>query len=196
MKHLILITFFALFSFASNASSKTGYEILTKKSNLKWTGKKVTGKHFGSVELTNGKLEFEGDDLKGGQFEIDMTSIKVEDITNKEWNTKLENHLKNDDFFSVTKHKTAKVVIKDVIFGKGGVYNVTADLTIKGITKPVLFDATVTKKKGMITANAKIVFNRTLWDVKYKSGKFFKDLGDKLIYDDVEIEVKLVAKSK
>lgn len=169
------------------------FKVETKKSSLKWTGKKVTGKHFGKVKIKNGKLDFEGSDLKGGEFEIDMTSITVDDISNQEWNTKLVNHLKNDDFFSVDKHKTAKVTIKSVSLGKG-VYNVTADLTIKGITKPVYFDADIQTKKDTIEAKAKITFNRTLWDVKYNSGKFFKDLGDKMIYDDVEIEVNLVAK--
>ena len=171
----------------------TNFKVETKESSLKWTGKKVTGKHFGKVNIKNGKLRFEGSDFKGGEFEIDMTSITVDDISNQEWNTKLVNHLKNDDFFSVDKHKTAKVKIKSVTLGKG-VYNVTADLTIKGITKPVYFDADVKAKKDTIEAKAKITFNRTLWDVKYNSGKFFKDLGDKMIYDDVEIEVNLVAK--
>lgn len=173
--------------------AKANYKVETKQSFLKWTGKKVTGKHFGKVKIKSGKLNFEGIDLKGGEFEIDMTSITVDDISNQEWNTKLVNHLKNDDFFSVDKHETAKVTIKSVTLGKG-VYNVTADLTIKGITKPVYFDADIQNKKGTIEAKAKITFNRTLWNVKYNSGKFFKDLGDKMIYDDVEIEVNLVAK--
>jgi polyisoprenoid-binding protein YceI len=188
-----IILAIALAVSTSVLAKTSSFKVETKKSSLKWTGKKVTGKHFGKVKIKNGKLNFEGSDLKGGEFEIDMTSITVDDISNQEWNTKLVNHLKNDDFFSVDKHKTAKVTIKSVTLGKG-VYNVTADLTIKGITKPVYFDADIQTKKDTIEAKAKITFNRTLWDVKYNSGKFFKDLGDKMIYDDVEIEVNLVAK--
>lgn len=197
MKHLkILALMLSMVVTTTSWAAKTAkanYKVETKKSFLKWTGKKVTGKHFGKVKIKSGKLDFEGNDLKGGEFVIDMKSITVDDISNQEWNTKLVNHLKNDDFFSVDKHETAKVTIKSVSLGKG-VYNVTADLTIKGITKPVYFDADIQNKKDSIEAKAKITFNRTLWNVKYNSGKFFKDLGDKMIYDDVEIEVNLVAK--
>lgn len=196
MKKLFFISLLFAGLFSLNSQAKTSFDVLSNKSILKWTGKKVTGKHFGKVKINKGKLEFEGQDLKGGEFEIDMSSIMVEDLTDKEWNTKLVNHLKSDDFFSVNKHKTAKIVIKDVIFGKGGTYNVTADLTIKGVTKPVLFDAAVTRTKNQVEAKAKIVFNRTHWNVKYRSGNFFKDLGDKMIYDDVEIDVTLVASTK
>ncbi|TNF01043.1 MAG: YceI family protein [Deltaproteobacteria bacterium] len=194
MKHInILVLMFSLIASTSLFAAATSFKVETKKSHLKWTGKKVTGKHFGKVSVKSGELKFEGNDLKGGEFLIDMTSITVDDLTNQEWNTKLVNHLKNDDFFSVDKHKEAKVTIKSVTLGKG-VYNVTADLTIKGITKPVYFDADIQMKKDVVTAKANITINRTLWNVKYGSGKFFKDLGDKMIYDDVEIEVNLTAK--
>ncbi len=194
MKHFNILTLmFTLIFSTSVFAANTNFNVEAKKSHLKWTGKKVTGKHFGKVQIKSGKLNFEGADLKGGEFEIDMTSITVDDITNKEWNTKLLNHLKSDDFFSVDKHKTAKIAIKSVTLGKG-VYNVTADLTIKGITKPIYFDADIQQKKDGVEAKAKITINRTLWNVKYNSGKFFKDLGDKMIYDDVEIEVNLTAK--
>ena len=121
-----------------------------------------------------------------------MTSIVVTDLTG-EYKGKLEGHLKADDFFGVAKHKKAKLKIKDVQFGKGGHYDVFAELTIKGITKPISFKADVTNSDKAATAKAKIVFNRTDFGIKYKSGKFFKSLGDKLIYDEVELLVKLVA---
>ena len=39
--------------------------------------------------------------------------------------------------------------------------------------------------------NSNLTFDRTKYDVRYRSGNFFQNLGDKLIYDDIELEVSL-----
>jgi polyisoprenoid-binding protein YceI len=182
---------------AAPVSKAVTYSLDTKQSLLTWNGKKVTGEHTGNLMLKSGSLVIEGSHLTGGEFVIDMTSLTCTDLKDAEWNKKLVDHLKNDDFFSVDKHGTASLKIKNVIFGKGGIYNVTADLTIKGITKPILFDAEVDEVKGgAVKARAVIVFNRTDYDVKYNSGKFFQNLGDKLISDDVSVSVSLVTQKK
>ncbi|MBC7126302.1 MAG: YceI family protein, partial [Bacteroidales bacterium] len=67
---------------------------------------------------------------------------------------------------------------------------VTADLTIKGITKPITFE--VIKKGNVYTST--ITVDRTQYNIRYGSGKFFEGLGDKMIYDEFTIEVKLVVK--
>ena len=38
---------------------------------------------------------------------------------------------------------------------------------------------------------AEIVIDRSKYDVRYGSGSFFDDLGDKTIYDDFTLTVKL-----
>ena len=182
-------------AFASNDMKKVKktYSIDSKKSTIVWVGKKVTGKHEGTISVKSGSLKYDGTDLTGGEFVIDMTTINTTDLSG-EWKTKLDNHLKDGDFFNTSKHKTAKLVIKDAQFGKGGHWDVTGDLTIKGITKPVMFKANVTKKGKMLMAKADIKFNRLDYGVKYNSGKFFQNLGDKMIYDDVELKVNLTSK--
>ena len=182
-------------SFVANASSmkKMDYKIDATKSKVTWTGKKVTGQHVGTINVKSGSLKYDGTNLTGGEFVIDMTSINTTDLSG-EWKGKLDNHLKGEDFFNTSKNKTAKLVIKSAQFGKGGHWDVNADLTIKGITKPVMFKANLVKKKGALMADAKLKINRLDYGVKYKSGKFFKGLGDKMIYDDFELDIKLVTK--
>lgn len=192
-KYLMLLVL--SLSFAVNASSmkKNDYKIDATKSKVIWTGKKVTGQHVGTVNVKSGSLKYDGSNLTGGEFIIDMTSIDTTDLSG-EWKGKLDNHLKSEDFFDTSKNKTAKLVIKSAQFGKGGHWDVNAELTIKGITKPVMFKANVAMKGKSVTADAKIKINRLDYGVKYKSGKFFKGLGDKMIYDDFELNVKLVTK--
>lgn len=173
-----------------------GVKVDTKTSKLGWLAKKVTGQHNGEVIIKSGSLEIDNNTLTGGEFVINMTSINVLDITNEEYNTKLVNHLNSPDFFNTAEFPEAKFKITSAKKSKSdqGNYEITGDLTIKGITKPVTFPAQVDVKDGNILASATIIFDRAQYDVKYGSGSFFDNLGDKTIYDEVEMKVNLVAR--
>jgi polyisoprenoid-binding protein YceI len=163
-------------------------------SYVKWTGYKVTGQHFGKVMLKSGSLEFEGDNLIGGAFEMDMTSITVEDLTG-EGAKKLGGHLKSDDFFGVTAHPTSKFVITKVVSrGTPGAYKIIGNLNLKAATKELRFNADIKTIEGKQTAVAKIKLDRSEYDIRYGSGSFFDNLGDKTIYDEFDLEINLVYK--
>lgn len=167
------------------------YKVDTEKSSLTWVGKKLTGSHNGTIDLTSGNLLFEGKKLVGGNFTIDMPTIKDADKSDK-----LEGHLKADDFFGVDKFASANLIIKKVVAGSGNNVTVTGDLTIKGITNPVTFPATVSwNADGTVAAAAnKVIVDRTKYGIKFRSKGMFPDVGDKLIYDEFELTVKLIAK--
>ncbi len=183
----------ALISFAFTADNGK-YKVNSTNSTLTWVGKKVTGEHTGNLAIKNGELEFANNKLKGGSFEIDMTSITCTDLTG-EWNEKLVGHLRSDDFFSVDKYPTSKVAITKVKSKGSNKHEVTADVTIKGITHPVTFMATTQESNGVITATADVAVDRTKYDIKYGSGSFFDGLGDKMIDDEFTLSVSLKANS-
>jgi polyisoprenoid-binding protein YceI len=179
-------------STANGSDTKDTYVADVTSSEIIWKGYKVTGQHDGTVELKNGTLIFEDNVLVGGEFAIDMTTIKNKDMAGGGGAAKLEGHLKSDDFFSVDKHPTANFKITKVIpYGTAGSYRVAGDLTIKGITKPVKFMANVTNTGGVMTATADITIDRSEYDVRYGSGSFFDNLGDKALHDDFDLNVKL-----
>lgn len=165
-------------------------EIDPASSKVVYVGKKVAGSHTGEVKLASGNLIFNKNALTGGEFVADMTSITNTDITDKEYHGKFIGHMLADDFFAVEKNPTATFVIKNAKKLKGDKYKITGDLTIKGKTAPVTFDATATKEK----ASGTLTFDRTKYDIKYGSGKFFQGLGDKMILDDVQLDITLTAK--
>ena len=169
------------------------YETNVSESSVVWTATKVvSGGHTGTVKISKGSLEIDGSELKGGSFEIDMTTIANTDIEG-EWRAKLEGHLKSDDFFAVETYKTATLKITKVKSTAKGKYDITADLTIKGKTESVTFPADVNVKGGKATATAKITVDRTKYDVRYGSPSFFDDLGDKAISNEFTLDVKVVA---
>jgi polyisoprenoid-binding protein YceI len=188
------------FSFTASAADgsktkATSLKVDAAKSDLTWNGKKVTGEHSGKVFLKEGTLTLDGKKLVGGSFVADLNSITCVDLTDKSYNEKLIGHLKSDDFFSVDKYPTAKFVITKAVAKTAGTYDVTGDLTIKGITKPVTFPVTVTSTGKGAEATGKLVVDRSKYDIKYNSKSFFdmNKLGDKMINDDFTIDVKLVA---
>nr|WP_121270791.1 YceI family protein [Pedobacter schmidteae] len=167
------------------------YKVDATQSTLTWVGKKLTGSHNGTIGLQSGNLLFDGKKLTGGNFVINMTTIKDADKSER-----LEGHLKADDFFGTDKFATSTFVIKKVVSASADVANVTGDLTIKGVTNSITFPATVVwNADGSITATAdKVIVDRTKYGIKYRSKGIFPDVGDKMIYDEFELAIKLVAR--
>jgi polyisoprenoid-binding protein YceI len=163
------------------------------ESSVTWHASKVTGAHFGNVPISDAKLDYSNGKITGGSFEMDMVNLTVEDLTDEKSKGNLTNHLKSDDFFSVAKFPKAMMKITNVKTSDGKTYEMTADLTIKGVTVPVTFPATSAMVNGKLVTNAEIKFDRTKYDIKFRSGNYFEDLADKLIYDEVKLDIKLVA---
>lgn len=159
-----------------------------EKTEITWLGKKVGGQHHGTIDLKSGTMTLEDHAIVSGKFVIDMASLKNVDLTDAEYNQKLVGHLKSDDFFSVEKYPEATLVITEKAEFQNNQAHVKGNLTIKGITNPVEFDVT---KEGDIYKTT-ITINRAKYNVRYGSKSFFNDLGDKVIYDNFEIGVKLV----
>ena len=186
MKNLKTIAV-ALIAFVSVTSfAQVSKKVDAVKSSINWVGKKVTGEHSGNITLKEGTLIFKGKKVVGGNFTVDMTTINTTDLEGKS-KANLDGHLKSEDFFGTEKFPTATLVIKSIGEKAANVYSVTADLTIKGKTEPVKFELTV----AATTATAEFKVNRTKYDIKYGSGSFFTDLGDKTIADDFDLNVKL-----
>jgi polyisoprenoid-binding protein YceI len=183
---LAVVASFAFFAFAPKADV---YKVDISKSTITWDAKKTGGAHNGTVDLSEGTLAFNGKKLTQGGFVADMTTIK-----DAGKNGGLERHLKADDFFGVDKFAKSSFVIKKVE-GAAPNFTVTGDLMIKGVTNSITFPVNVVwNADKTITATAdKITIDRTKYGIKFKSKSIFSDLGDNFIYDEFNLNVKLVA---
>ncbi|MCS6934687.1 MAG: YceI family protein [Chitinophagales bacterium] len=198
--HRVLKYWAATLCIAALAAAKhtESFVVDTAASSLHWIGKKVTGQHDGYVKIKSGVLIMNHGTPVGGRFEIDMTTITCADIKDEKKNSDLVEHLKDDDFFSVKKFPTASLALTSISRipeSKPGEpnYQVSGNLTIKGITQPVQFPALFEIAPRQVKAAAKISIDRTKWNITYKSGTVFPSLADKAIYDNVEFEVFITA---
>jgi polyisoprenoid-binding protein YceI len=172
-----------------NISAQDKYTADTVQTKLFWLGEKVTGQHTGTINLQSGWLTWEDNKIVSGEFYIDMKSLKE-----SEANERLMSHLKSDDFFGVEKFPVSRLVITgSTPFDKGtGV--ITGTLTIKGITNPIEFKASIQKKDDGLWFFANIIIDRTKYDIRYGSGTFFDNLGDKTVFDEFRLKVSLFVK--
>jgi polyisoprenoid-binding protein YceI len=193
MKKVLILSAFALIGLMSMSKpGATIFKVDAAKSTFKWTGKKVTGTHWGYIKFSDGSLSVEKGILQGGSFNVDMNSMDCQD-TQGEYGQKLIGHLKSEDFFGTEKFPKASLVIKSATAKGNNQYDVKADLTIKGATNEVSFPAIVTIVGNTATAVASFNVDRTKFGIKYGSGSFFDNLGDKAIDNNFAVDVNLVA---
>lgn len=166
------------------------FEILSAQSNIDWVGRKVTGAHNGTITIKAGEVILNDGRLVGGKFIVDTTSIKILDVTDLTLNTQFWGHLASDDFFSSEKYPEAILEITSVAGN-----HVEGNLTIKDITNPIAFDIDLNVTGDVLTATGLVVVDRTKYGMKFRSGNFFQNLGDTLIYNDFELNVNITAKA-
>ncbi|MCO5233801.1 MAG: YceI family protein [Chitinophagales bacterium] len=168
-------------------SQGTQLTVDTQASKLVWTGKKVSTAHHGEIKIKSGSLIVEADALKGGQFIIDMTTLENKDLSG-EWKAKLEDHLHKKDFFHTEKHPEAKLEITNVEGSGIGTAKVSANLTIKDVTKNITFNADVTEiSDATFKATADFNIVRADWGIVYPG------MPDDLISAEINFKVSIVA---
>ncbi len=184
MSHKLITSLaFLLISPVAIFADKT-YTIDIEKSKINWSGsKKIGGGHRGSIKFKEGKVQFSAKSFKG-TFVVDMDSIICDDLKDMEYNVKLVGHLKSKDFFHVKKYRTAKLVVHELNRGKGDHHTAVGKITIRGITKKIKIPMVMKIKQNSFYAKGILKIDRTIFGVKYNSGKFYKALGDKLINDE------------
>ena len=184
---------------ADASAAAVKYMAVADQSNIMWTGSKPTGKHTGTISIENGTMSVKEGIVESGTFLIDMNSIKATDM-DAEGNANLEAHLKGlaedkkNDFFNVADYPTATFTVTGNK-QQDGVNHLEGNLTLKGVKKNVSFPYTVTADGDMATFKSEaFTIDRTDWGIKYGSGTFFDDLGDKTIDDDMVIQFEIKAK--
>jgi polyisoprenoid-binding protein YceI len=177
-------------SISLHAGDEKYIKIDTKESVVAWKGSSIKGGHAGYVYISKGELMIENGQLTGGAAEVNMSTIEGDDHRS---DNNLINHLKDPDFFDVKKFPFSTIAITRVASINVEDKEITGNLTIKGITHPVSFPAKVEVKDRIVKANGKLVIDRTKWDVRYNSGKFYDNLADRTISDSIEFNIKIVA---
>lgn len=177
------------------AAGDGNYNINVESSYLTWRGENIVGKkHKGTLNVKRGVVNISGGEITGGEIVIDMNSLTNTDLTGNE-KLKLEGHLKSSDFFDTGKFGEAVFSITSGTKKNAINYDVTGNLTIKGITRDLKCTLVVAPNGDGINVGGGFVFDRSQYDVRYGSDKFFENLGNNLIRNEVIVTVNLCSGS-
>jgi polyisoprenoid-binding protein YceI len=184
-KNLINITILLCSAYSTYAQDKS---LNLETSNIRWYGEEITGKqHYGDLKFSSGNIQIKNEVVTNGSFIVNMNSLSVEDLSGG-GKKRLEGHLRSTAFFGVSDHPQASLSISSMVEIDGNSQILDGQLTIKGVTHPINFSLTLTPENN---ASAILVFDRSKYDVRFRSGSFFDELGDKLILDEIKLEVAL-----
>ena len=192
MNKLIILTFF-LTSFSFGGNEEKTYSIDLTKSKLRWVAKKLTGSHWGNIRLKSGIVKINNKLPIAGEFIVDMKTIEVMDTKGSIWGTKLQSHLHSKDFFDTENYPEAKLSIKKATM-RNRRFIIDADLSIKSIIHPIEFGCEIFQSSDLATARGKMEIDRTLYDVTYRSARYFPNIGDRMIDDIFTVDFEIDAK--
>lgn len=213
-RNLILFAAFVGFFVACNSESKAdkaevsnatkvapsngeSIAVNTANSIVNWVGTAVGKNHTGTLSISDGNVQVENGKVSGGSFTLDMGTIKCTDLAADNGGAKLEGHLKSPDFFDVVAYPDASFEITKVTAlnsSDGSNAMVYGNLTLKDVTKQIGFKANINVAGEKVSVDVpNFSIDRTDFNVKYGSNKFFDDLKDKAINDKIELSIKLTS---
>jgi len=173
------------------------YSVVVDRTELSWIGKEISTKiHTGTLNLIDGTIQIIDENTINGNITIDMSSINVTDLQGRA-KEMLEGHLRSADFFEVENYPNATLNFKSKSYNKlKNLIDFEGQLTIKDISNPIFFSATLIESSPYLKAKSILSFDRSKYNVRFRSGSFFENLGDKLILDDIDVNIVLVTEKK
>ena len=179
--------------------ASTVYNLDAAASTVTWSGSKVVGGgHTGGIPVTDGTIVVADNKIVAGRFTMNVSGLTNTDLPPDDGGSKLVGHLKSADFFDVEQFPMAQFEVTNVqpvTDVEGVTHNVTGNLTLKGVAKSITIPANVSMDGDMIKATTpQFTINRMDWGIEYGNGSIVGLAQDRVISDDVGLELNIVAK--
>ncbi|MBT8372293.1 MAG: YceI family protein [Deltaproteobacteria bacterium] len=174
------------------------YTVDAGASEVEWTGRNPNTSHFGTVDIAKGVIDINDRQITG-MVEIDMNTIHNINLEGDELHPVLEAHLRSDDFFFTKMFPKAVFTVKEATRIDRGWqtapnYHVNGELTLRGVSADLDFDATVAvMDDGSLAMEAHFDMDRTRWNVIYGSTRFFEHLGMHKVFDLISFQIQMIA---
>jgi len=174
------------------------HQVDLAESRVEWLGRNLLNKHFGTIDLASGQLEFDHGQLVGGEFSFAMNTLRCTDLAGDPLHKVLIGHLLDHDFLDAEEHPEGRLAITSATPRPGATagtpnLDLAADLTLRGVTQPIEFNAVAgLTPEGKAAAQASFAIDRTRWDILYGSSRFFDRLAGHLVHDLIEFQVRIL----
>ncbi len=176
--------FLLLFFFANLANAAELYQFDQNHTSINWSAN-----HFGFSDVSGkfigaeGKILIDEANPKNSLLEV---VVKIDSLSTGI--PKFDTHLKTADFFDIEKFPTAKFVSKSVVLKDKNKAQVFGNLTLLGVTQPVVMDVKMNKVgTGLMTQRKTIGFSAT---TKIKRSQFGMLFGLPGVSDEVKLQIE------
>ena len=174
---------------ASVISAQTKWTVDKSHSNVKFTVKHMTVSEVeGSFKVFDGTVEHTKADFSDAKinFTVDINSVNTD-------NERRDTHLKSEDFFNAAQFPQMKFVGTSFKPLGNNKYELKGDLTIRDITKPVVFavsyGGTLTTSRGAKAGfKATTTIDRFAYNLKWDRAT---EAGGLVVAKDVVIQINL-----
>jgi polyisoprenoid-binding protein YceI len=189
MKRLTILAIAVLMMAASSINAQTKWSVDKAHSSVKFSVvHMIVSEVEGNFKMFDGSLEAAKADFSDAKinFTIDANSINTD-------NERREGHLKSADFFDVAVYPSIKFVSTSMKPLGGNKYELNGNLTLKDVTKPVVFQVTyggtlVTKNGAKAGFKAKTTIDRYDYNLKWNNAL---EAGGLAVSKEVEITVNV-----
>lgn len=157
--------------------------LTSDNTKVQFVGSKVTGKHDGGFNDIEGSIVVADDIEKTtANVTIQMASVWSDD-------DQLTEHLKSGDFFEIETYPTSSFNLTSISadVDADGNRTVRANLTMRGVEKPISFPAKIEITDSKVTVDTEFSINRKDWGIVYEG------MADDLIRDAVVLNLKIDA---
>ncbi len=130
--HLLALCMFLGMAVPTRAAT---YEVDSDHSTVMFKVRHLLGKVSGRFDKYKGTFDYDSKNLQMFKASATIDALSINTNTPKR-----DDHLRSPDFFDVKQFPTLSFVSKGVTDHKGGKGKLKGNLTMHGITKPVVFD--------------------------------------------------------
>lgn len=171
------------------------YSLSPESSTVAWSAYRVRYGHEGTLGIKDGSVTVVDGQITDAEVILDMTAIQNTDMLQYPARVaKLEADLKSENFFDVEKYPTAAFTLSEATRrNKKGSFDFSGILLMKDIEGVVDFSGDVMNEGDGLRLTGSFAIDRTTWDIRFGSGKFFEDLGDLVISDEITINLDILA---
>jgi polyisoprenoid-binding protein YceI len=148
-------------------------KITPTNSKITFLGTKTNGSHNGGFKQFTGTVSMPGDDFATATVNVEIAVDSIFTDTQK-----LTNHLKSVDFFDVKTNPNATFASTAVAASKkpGATHEITGNLTMHGVTKPVTIPVKVTKDANGVSIDGTFTVQKEEFKMVYGKGMINNDV--------------------
>lgn len=179
--------FILLLCLCLQSQAQEKFNVRPDSSTLEWTGHAAFNGYAptGTLQILEASATVTNSTITQLSAVVDMRSLSHE-------NDRLQNHLRDKDFFYIKKFPVATFILDEPASISEGKATLTGTMTLRGVSQKEQIQVTIQQTVDTITLEFDHSMDRTAYGIEYNSPSVFKKLKENAIADQFELKARLL----